>query len=129
MVEAGHGRVHQGKPSRTTLHPHHVNVRRSELVIGVYGPILGQITSSRAWMWAYVKNYVSFECYPFRTQKDVRENVLDGMYGGPKRDGVVHVSVDSTLTQKFSLHTHIYINEYVEKLSPTLRGRGTVGNL
>ena len=79
--------------------------------------------------WAYVKNYVAFEYYPGRTQKDVREHVLAGMYGGPKRDGGVHSGVDSTLAQKFILHTHIYINEYIEKLSPTLRGRGTVGNL
>ena len=79
--------------------------------------------------WAYVKNYVAFEYYPGRTQKDVRKHVLAGMYGGPKRDGGVHAGVDSTLTQKFILHTHIYINEYIEKLSPTLRGRGTVGNL
>ena len=80
--------------------------------------------------WALVKNYyVAWEWYPGRTAKDVREHVIKGMYGGEKRDGGNHSGVDSCLVQKFILHTHKYINEYISEMSPTHRGRGTMGNL
>ena len=79
--------------------------------------------------WAFVKNYVAYQWYPGRTAKDVRNHVLQGMYGGPKRDGGLHSGVDACLAQKFILHTHKYINEYAADMSPTHRGRGTIGNL
>ena len=79
--------------------------------------------------WAFVKNYVAWEWYPGRTAKDVRNHVLQGMYGGVKRDGGRHSGVDSCLAQKFILHTHKYINEYISDMSPMHKGRGTIGNL
>ena len=79
--------------------------------------------------WAFVKNHVAYQWYPGRTAKDVRNHVLEGMYGGPKRDGGHHSGVDACLAQKFILHTHKYINEYISDMSPTHRGRGTIGNL
>ena len=63
--------------------------------------------------WAFVKNYVAWEYYPGRTAKDLRGQILQGMYGGPKRDGGRHPGVTSILCQKFILHTHKYINEYI----------------
>ena len=79
--------------------------------------------------WAYVKNYVGWQWYPGRTSNDVRNHVLQGMYGGPKQDGGRHAGVDGCLARKFILHTHKYINEYIENMSPTHKGRGTIGNL
>ena len=78
--------------------------------------------------WAYVKNYVAWEYYPGRTARDLRTQIIQGMYGGPKRDGGTHSGVDTLLCQQFILHTHKCINEYIN-MSPTHRGRGTIGNL
>ena len=40
-----------------------------------------------------------------------------------------HSGLDADLARKFILHTHKYINECIEHMSPTHKGRGLVGNL
>ena len=51
------------------------------------------------------------------------------MHGGPKQDGGEHSGLDADLARKFVLHTHEHVNEYIEHMSPTHKGRGLVGNL
>ena len=59
--------------------------------------------------WAYVKNYVAWEYYPGRTARDLRTQIIQGMYGGPKRDGGTHSGVDALLVQKnYITHTHTH---------------------
>jgi len=76
-------------------------------------------------VWAYVKGYVGRHYYPGRTSKDLRRQILEGMYGSP--DGK-HKGLDAELAQKLILKTHQYINEFAAK-QPELAGRGLVGDL
>ena len=59
----------------------------------------------------------------------MRNHVHRDMYGGPKQDVGNHSGLNVYLSRKFTLHTHKYINEYIENMSPTHRGRGLIGNL
>ena len=64
--------------------------------------------------WAYDKNYVGQEYHPGRSMKQLRAQVKQGFYGGPKKDGGRHKGIDSTLASSFIRHTHKYINEYIQ---------------
>ena len=55
--------------------------------------------------WAYIKNYVARMYFPGRTHKDLRKQILCGMYGGRTRAGI-HEGLTPELTQKLILHTH-----------------------
>ena len=75
--------------------------------------------------WAYVKNYVGRRYHPDRTSAQLRQHILEGMYGSP--DGK-HTGLTPELAQKMILTTHKYINEFAVK-QPELNGRGHVGEL
>lgn len=76
-------------------------------------------------VWAYVKGYVARHYFPGRTSKDLRRQILEGMYGSP--DGK-HKGLDAELAHKLILKTHKFINEFAIK-QPELSGRGLVGDL
>ena len=75
--------------------------------------------------WAYVKNYVARRYHPGRTSSQLRQHILEGMYGSP--DGK-HTGLTPHIAQKLILTTHKYINEFLVK-QPELNGRGYVGDL
>ena len=55
--------------------------------------------------------------------RQLRTQIKQGFYGGPKHDGGRHSGIDADMAQKFINHTHKYINEYISK-SEVLKNRG-----
>ena len=80
-------------------------------------------------VWAFIKNYVAHMYHPGRTHKDLRKQILAGMYGGPGRNDQVHTGLTSELAQNLINHTHKHINEFVVKTQARHNLRGVVGHL
>ena len=74
--------------------------------------------------WAYVKGYCGRMYHPGRSAKDLRQHILQGMYGNPAKR---HAGLDAALAQKLILKTHKFINEFAQQ-QPELNGRGLVGD-
>ena len=64
-------------------------------------------------VWAYIKNYVARMYHPGRSHKDLRRQILAGMYGGPARNGQVHEGLTAELAMKLIQHTHKHINKFI----------------
>ena len=62
---------------------------------------------------AYIKNYVARMYHPGRSHKDLRRQILAGMYGGPGRNGQVHEGLTAELAAKLIAHTHTHINKFI----------------
>ena len=60
--------------------------------------------------------------------KQLRDQIKQGFYGGPKKDGGRHAGIDSCLASSFIRHTHKYINEYIQS-SEKLKNTGMVIDL
>ena len=79
--------------------------------------------------WAYIKNYVSRMYHPGRTHKDLRRQILAGMYGGPSRNGAVHEGLGAELASKLIQHTHKHINKFILDTHTKHDMVGDVGSL
>ena len=67
-------------------------------------------------VWAYIKNWVSLQWYPGRSMKDLRRQILLGMYGGHGLyDAKVHAPVDSALATKLINHVIGCVKTFAEK--------------
>ena len=75
--------------------------------------------------WALIKNYVARMYHPGRTHKDLRRQILQGMYGGPGRNGSVHSGLTPELAKKLIAHTHKHINKFIldTSIKHTMVGR------
>ena len=78
-------------------------------------------------VWAYIKNYVARMYFPGRTHKDLRKQILHGMYGGVDKNGEVHTGLTPELAQKMIAHTHKHINEFLRKTQAQHNFRGDIG--
>ena len=58
--------------------------------------------------WAFVKNYVAHVHHPGHSHKDLRRQILHGMYGGPARNGKVHEGLTPELAAKLIAHTQTH---------------------
>ena len=76
-------------------------------------------------VWEYNKNYVGQQYFPGRNMKQLRNQIKQGFYGGPKKDGGRHAGVGATLASSFIRHTHKFINEYIQS-SKKLKNTGMV---
>lgn len=76
--------------------------------------------------WALIKNYVARMYHPGRTHKDLRRQILAGMYGGPGRNGAVHLGLTVELARSLISHTHKHINKF---LLDTHAKHGMVGSV
>ena len=79
--------------------------------------------------WAIIKNYVARMYHPGRNHKDLRRQILAGMYGGPARNGDVHLGLTPELAKKLISHTHKHINKFLLDTRDKHTFVGTVGNL
>ena len=78
-------------------------------------------------VWAYIKNYVARMYFPGRTHKDLRKQILAGMYGGVGKHGETHTGLTAELAQKMIAHTHKHINEFLRKTEGKHNFRGDIG--
>ena len=67
--------------------------------------------------------------HPGRTHKDLRRQILHGMYGGPGRNGLIHAGLTAELTQKLITHTHKHIDKFILETQDKHGMTGTVGDL
>ena len=51
-------------------------------------------------VWAYIKNYVARMYFPGRSHKDLRKQILAGMYGGFDKHRAVHTGLTPELAKK-----------------------------
>ena len=80
-------------------------------------------------VWAYIKNYVARMYHPGRSHKDLRRQILAGMYGGPGRNGQVHEGLTAELAAKLIAHTHTHINKFILETQDKHTLVGRVGHL
>ena len=80
-------------------------------------------------VWALIKNYVARMYHPGRTHKDLRRQILAGMYGGPARNGDVHEGLTVEMAVKLINHTHKHINKFLVDTRDKHDLVGTVGYL
>ncbi len=78
--------------------------------------------------WAYIKNYVARNDFPGRTHKDLRQQILSGMYGG-ETCTAIHEGLTPELAQKLILHTHKHINKFLVETQGQHSFMGEVGYL
>ena len=79
--------------------------------------------------WAIVKNYVARMYHPGRTHKDLRRQILCGMYGGAARHGDVHAGLTAEIAMKLINHTHKHINKFLHDTRDKHNFVGGVGDL
>ena len=77
--------------------------------------------------WAYIKNYVARMYFPGRSHKDLRKQILSGMYGGKTRTGI-HQGLTPELAQKLILHTHTHINSFLKDTQDMHEFVGDIGH-
>ena len=89
-------------------------------------------------VWAYVKNYVALRWFEGRTMKQLRSQVLCGMYGIEGAGDVSqcwrqpkglapHTGLTPELAKKFILHSDKAINDFIDGCR-YLKHMGSVGN-
>ena len=67
--------------------------------------------------------------HPGRSHKDLRRQILQGMYGGPARNGKVHVGMTVELASKLIAHTHKHINKFILDTQDSHDMIGCIGSL
>lgn len=79
--------------------------------------------------WAIVKNYVARMYHPGRTHKDLRRQILCGMYGGVARHGQKHSGLTAEIAVNLIKHTQKHMNKFLQDTRDKHNFEGVVGNL
>ena len=78
-------------------------------------------------VWSYIKNWLGLQWYCGRSMKDLRRQMLMGMYGGAGiYDNRFHGPVDSALGTKLIEHAFECVRVFI-RVDPVLSGEGLLG--